>query len=1018
MGYYGFEYFLVFAAILFVRYFVWRGRYGKINEKLTNLEYRFSDLRAEMEAIAARNRGAVEGVSETRSSQTLESSKEFDDVASQEDPAPPTAAELMSFSVFDRSATVPLEAASLAEPLTQPKIGTPEGPTFRAAPARPTSRPNFMSLIRARVERAGGGAELEALIGGNWLNKIGVGALVLGMVLFIRYALAYVGPLGKVGLGVGLGLALLVGGIVLERRQRYALFARPLIGGGWALLYFTAYAAHNFDAARVIENPAVGLLVMIAVAGGMIFHSLRYRAEMVTGVAYVLAFLAIDISPLGLYSLLASALLALSLIVLLWRFAWYRLALGAVIATYGTHLLWMLGSTPTMPLPLPAFWITESILVLYWLTFATSDFLRLPENIAHQRAQLAITVLNAFAVCGLSVMLVDAAFPETPHVFIAAASIVAAVMCALLARTGRLLPSRFYGVFAGAAAALAIPLAIFSWSIAGEWLAIGWGGLAALITAVGLWRREVLFRAEAYVIGTMAAVAAAAIAIFAAGAPTLVASDSLILRWATVVSITTALLVGEWILVRFRDRLVEGEEHVGTFAGYAAAGLLAELIFRDADTAYLGIVWLVVGAAAAEIGLRIGHLHSRFRGYALMVAGFAALIVNNSNLLSLSVETLPAPYRWLVLLASAVIVFGTAWRLRTAASRATSAEIPFAALGIYAGAFLLAIVAWNALPTASVAVAWAFIALVLYEAGVRLPEPALRLAAYGLVATAWGRLALIDFVAIGAIGPISTRVLTVLPVAGLLYYFRHGAVETTTDGLGKLESRLPIFFSFAATIAIFALARFEFGRSDAVVAWSALAVVLLAVGVHTKHWEYRIQAYLVALAAFARSWSTNFYLTGSFFGLPERIATTIPVIVALFALGLMWRRVRSELVAGTTGLIRPIAWIDLRSTQINNGLAIALVALLIFYSVSGNVLTIAWAVEGLAVTAAGFVLRERTLRLSGLGLIALCLVKGIVIDLAGIDAIFRIVSFIVLGAILVGISFAYTRYRDVLKSYI
>lgn len=1017
MGYDGLEYFLVIAAILFIRYFVWRGRYNKINAALTSLESRVNDLRIDTQKIAARQRVAMVGAFLGQPGQTLVSGKQQqDEDGAEDDAAPPLAPEHTPVPMFDRSSAIPIVASPTAS-LGLPKIGAPEKLTSPVGQAKLAPRRRLVTVFRQRIERAGGGAELEALIGGNWLNKVGVGALVIGMVLFIRYALAYVGPPGKVGLGVGLGLALLFGGIVLERRQRYTVFARPLIGGGWALLYFTAYAAHNFDAARVIQDPAVGLLVMIAVAAGMIFHSLRYRAEIVTGVAYVLAFLAIDISPLGLYSLLASALLAVSLVVLLGRFAWYRLALGAVIATYGTHLLWMLGSTPTIPLPPQAFWITESILVLYWLTFAASDFLR-PENIAHQRAQVAITVLNAFAVCGLSVVLVDAAFPEAPHLFMAAVSVVATVMCFLLARAGGLLPSRFYGLFAGAAAALAIPLAILSWSIAGEWLAIGWGGLTALITAVGLWRRQVLFRAEAYLIGTMAAVAAAAIAIFAEGGPNFVASGSLTLRWATVVAITSALLVGEWILVRFRDRLVKREEYVGTFAGYAAAGLLAALIFYDANPAYLGVVWLVVGAAAAEIGLRIGHLHSRFRGYALMVAGFAALVVNNSNLLFVSVETLPAPYRWLVLLASAVIVFAVAWRIRTRASRATSAEIPFAALGIYAGAFLLALVAWNALPTASVAVAWAFIALALYEAGVRFPERALRLAAFGLAATAWARLALIDFVAIGAIGPISTRVLAVLPVAGLLYYFRHSAAETATDGLGRLESRVPIFFSFAATIAIFALARFEFGRSDAVVAWSALAVALLAVGVRTKHWDYRTQAYLVALAAFARSWSTNFYLTGSFFGLPERIATTIPVIVALFALGLLRRRVRSELATGTTGLIRPIAWIDLRSTQINNGLAIALVALLIFYSVSGNVLTIAWAVEGLAVTAAGFLLRERALRLSGLGLIVLCLVKGIVIDLAGIDPIFRIVSFIVLGAILVGISFAYTRYREVLKTYI
>jgi uncharacterized membrane protein len=243
-------------------------------------------------------------------------------------------------------------------------------------------------------------------------------------------------------------------------------------------------------------------------------------------------------------------------------------------------------------------------------------------------------------------------------------------------------------------------------------------------------------------------------------------------------------------------------------------------------------------------------------------------------------------------------------------------------------------------------------------------------------------------------------------------------VEAGTESWAKVESRLPVFFSFAATIAIFALARFEFGRSDSVVIWSALTVVLLSVGVRTKLWDYRIQAYLVGLAAFARSWTTNFYLTGDFFGVPERVATTIPVILSLFALGLLWRRERSELATTTSGLIRPVAWIDAHSSQIGNGLATALVALLIYYSVSGNVLTIAWAIEGLAVTAGGFLLRERTLRLSGLGLVVLCLLKGIVIDLAGIDPIFRIVSFILLGAILVGISFAYTRYREVLKTYL
>ncbi len=61
MGYDGLEYFLVIAAVLFIRYFVWRGRYNKINAALTSLESRVNDLRIETQKIAARQRVAMVG---------------------------------------------------------------------------------------------------------------------------------------------------------------------------------------------------------------------------------------------------------------------------------------------------------------------------------------------------------------------------------------------------------------------------------------------------------------------------------------------------------------------------------------------------------------------------------------------------------------------------------------------------------------------------------------------------------------------------------------------------------------------------------------------------------------------------------------------------------------------------------------------------------------------------------------------------------------------------------------------
>src|SRR5262249_24735816 len=69
-------------------------------------------------------------------------------------------------------------------------------PTAPALPA-PASA---VSRLGARLESAGAGGEWELLIGGRWLNKIGVAVLVVGMALLLNFALDYLGPAGKVAL--------------------------------------------------------------------------------------------------------------------------------------------------------------------------------------------------------------------------------------------------------------------------------------------------------------------------------------------------------------------------------------------------------------------------------------------------------------------------------------------------------------------------------------------------------------------------------------------------------------------------------------------------------------------------------------------------------------------------------------------------------------------------------------------------------------------------------------------------
>ena len=134
-------------------------------------------------------------------------------------------------------------------------------------------------------------------------------------------------------------------------------------------------------------------------------------------------------------------------------------------------------------------------------------------------------------------------------------------------------------------------------------------------------------------------------------------------------------------------------------------------------------------------------------------------------------------------------------------------------------------------------------------------------------------------------------------------------------------------------------------------------------------------------------------------GTPEAILTIAPTIACFWAAML-----RREL-----GSI-PRMYYSL--------LATLLLGALIHHDVTGSVLTVAWGVEAVALLAAGFALRDRVLRLSGLALFLICTVKLFFWDLRNLETLPRIVSFIVLGLLLVAVSWVYTRFRDQVQRFL
>ncbi|HEY8902289.1 MAG TPA: DUF2339 domain-containing protein, partial [Chthoniobacterales bacterium] len=84
----------------------------------------------------------------------------------------------------------------------------------------------------------------------------------------------------------------------------------------------------------------------------------------------------------------------------------------------------------------------------------------------------------------------------------------------------------------------------------------------------------------------------------------------------------------------------------------------------------------------------------------------------------------------------------------------------------------------------------------------------------------------------------------------------------------------------------------------------------------------------------------------------------------------------------------------------------------------GFLLTICWSLYAFLVLGLGFILRERTYRLLGLMILGTAVARIFLVDVWQLETIYRIVSFLVLGAVLLIIGFLYNRLAETLRRWL
>lgn len=877
---------------------------------------------------------------------------------------------------------------------------TPELAPAKLAHSAPQLTPALTEPIpaeplRNRLHRSIGGQEWEAVVGGSWLNKLGVLVLVIGIALLLSYEFTRVGPAGRVAIGMAVGITMLVGGALLERRTLYAIFARGLIGGGWAAVYFTTYAMHALPAAKIIDNAYLASALLLAVAASMILHSLRYKSQTVSGLAYFIAFATLALCESTPFSVLALLPLAGSLLFLAYRFDWRKMAVFGLFATYATC-----ASRPDTGASLPS---TQAPFAMYWLLFETFDLLSLRRRSYGWRIESLIFPGNAAGFLALSLVKWHRTAPAHLHLALAAGA--GLYLISALLRVRMRSPSAFSedsgpigqmaaGSYEGPITlAAALAAAAILRRATGEWINFGLLIEGEILFLAG-WR----FR-QTYLRGLAGAAFAVCVAkIIAIDQLTGSAIGFAGRKWseATPITLLTAATF-------YGNRLLQVAE--GALYTWTAAALVTLALGFELPQPILGVAWLAFGALLLECGLRTRETEFRYQSYVVSALGF--LEVAWSHVIQAHKNS-PASEPLSLGIATAICC-ALSWRaFRPMPNRIADEERGWCR-DLYAGAATLfaLTLAWLVLPPAPVALAWTVIGLVLLEIGFGASLERFRL--WGnLVATAvCVRLFLSNFTNLGDTLHISHRMLTVVPILVSQYYVWSRYRQANVGGSERIFTRL---YLYAPAVLGMALIRFELGRTLAVTGWAVFGLALYWFGLTRNIQDLRWQSYAIAALSFWRSWNTNFYIPDSLGGIRVRILSGAAVIASFYCAQLVSPR-ESQPGQGRSLL-------DRHARAFYSLLASILLAVLLYYEVSGGLLTMAWGAEALALLGAGFPLRDRVQRLSGLALFLVCVLKLFLYDLRQLETVNRILSFIILGLILVGVSWMYTRFRERIQKYL
>src|ERR1041384_895395 len=854
-----------------------------------------------------------------------------------------------------------------AKPIVSPDVSRqPSGPirtpSERPGPQAPQSRAPYATLREsapqvttpAATSRTRQGGDLESRIGGSWFNRIGVLAIFLGVAFFLKYAVdnEWIGPITRVLIGVAIGILFLLGGERL--RKRYASYAYGLTGGGIAVLYASIWFA-SFKHYGLI-SPAAAFAFMVVVTAAASLLAARYGALPIAVLGLIGGFLppillstGVDYEA-GLFAYIA--VLDAGVLLLAYSKHWRSLNYLAFISTVLMFAAWM--ETWYDPSKLRT---TVGFLTIFFVIFA---LLAVMYNVVNRRPtgwlDLAMVFANALLYFGTSYDLLD----EKHHGALGGFAVLVAAFYLGLGyftyrrdREDRLLVFTFLGL-GFLFSVLAVPIQFEQ-----HWITMGWAIEGAVMTWIGLRAKDRTSRYAAFVVFLIAIThwAISDVQEFAYIAPAHFVP--LLNKRALSCAVLIISLAASAV---FYKRYGEKAEDRASFAGLlflAANALAIALLSIDANDYFEQRKALEAGPSIATA---IGNTKALTLTALWTIYGLGTLFVGVVRKIK------PLRFLALLLLAGATV------------------KVLVVDLNYYAAS-------WHTLILNQT-----FASFVLI------------VAALGIGAWFYARHFEVGDEERDVVIPLLIGVANVLAVVALTAevwgHYARVRMEAASQDIDRIENTKQ--FVLSAVWTIYATVALWLGTKRGTRALRIGALLLLGLTIakalmvdlfyYDAAWHKLIlnpTFATFALLVYALASGSRFYSHGGSVDKEESkeivpllvVGANVLALVALSAeaLGYYAARIHAGDTSGPLG--------DL-------GLAQQLS------------LSVVWAIYGGAMLTVGIARRSKLLRVMALLLLSMTILKVFLFDLSSLEKLYRIISFIVLGAILLAVSFLYQRYRQ------